>query len=197
MPKFFGNSNQMDHLAEMLQPVELEAISAYLTDKSEKMDLLSPKEGYQPDAERGKNLFSRRGCMACHSYDDPELKGSVANFGPDLSRIHEKIKPGVDGFQWMYTWIKEPGRYHTRTKMPNLYLNPEGEGDKYIDPAADIAAFLLAKGATEFEKFKRGVSVLGVVCDADFTAEEAAALNVAHSGVRITEVLPGSAATRL
>jgi hypothetical protein len=47
----------------------------------------------------------------------------------------------------MYTWLKEPNRYHTRTKMPNLYLNPEGEGDKYIDPAADIAAFLLAKGA--------------------------------------------------
>ncbi len=198
MPKFFGNSNQMDHLAEMLQPVELEAISVFLTAKSETMKLLSPKEGYQPDAERGKNLFSRRGCLACHSYEDPELKGVAnGNFGPDLSRIHEKIKPGVDGFQWMYTWIKEPSRYHTRTKMPNLFLNPEGEGDKYVDPAADIAAFLLAKGAKEFEKFKRGVSVLGVVCDPDFTAEEAAALGVVHSGVRVSEVLPGTAATRL
>ncbi len=198
MPKFFGNSNQGDHLAEMLQPVELEAISAYLVDKSVKMDVLSPKEGYQPDAERGKHLFSRRGCLACHSYDDPELKAGVnTNFGPDLSRIHEKIKPGVDGFNWMYTWIKEPGRYHTRTKMPNLYLNPEGEGDKYIDPAADIAAFLLAKGATEFEKFKRAVSVLGVVCDSEFTQAEAAALGVDHAGVRVSEVLPGSAATRL
>ena len=28
MPKFFGNSNQSDHLAEMLQPVELQAIAA-------------------------------------------------------------------------------------------------------------------------------------------------------------------------
>ena len=197
MPKFFGNTNQMDHLAEMLQPVELEAISAYLVDKSQKMELSSPQEGYKPDAERGKNLFSRRGCMSCHSYDDPELKGMQANFGPDLSRIHEKIKPGVDGFNWMYTWLKEPSRYHTRTKMPNLFLNPEGEGDKYVDPAADIAAFLLAKGPTEFEKFKRGLSVLGVVCDDDFTAAEAAAMGVPHAGVRITEVLPGTAATRL
>jgi len=197
MPKFFGNTNQMDHLAEMLQPVELEAISAYLIDKSQKLDLSAPKEGYTPDAERGKNLFSRRGCMSCHSYDDPELKGMQADFGPDLSRIHEKIKPGVDGFNWMYTWLKEPSRYHTRTKMPNLYLNPEGEGDKYVDPAADIAAFLLAKGPAEFAKFKRGVSVLGVVCDEDFTAAEAAALGAPHAGVRVTEVLPGSAATRL
>lgn len=197
MPKFFGNSNQQDHLAEMLQPVELQAVALYLDAKSQPMDLLSPKEGYEANAERGKNLFSRRGCMACHSYDDEELKGVKADFGPDLTKIHEKIKPGVDGFKWMYTWLKEPNRYHTRTKMPNLYLNPEGEGDKYIDPAADIAAFLLAKGPTEFPKFQTAVSVLGVVCDDNFTDEEAKALGVEHTGVRITEVLPGSAATRL
>lgn len=197
MPKFFGNTNQMDHLAEMLQPVELEAISAYLTAKTEKMPLLSPQEGYTPDGERGKLLFSRRGCMACHSYGDPELQGTNPDFGPDLSRIHEKVKPGPEGFQWMYTWLKEPSRYHTRTKMPNLYLNPEGEGDKYVDPAADIAAFLLAKGSTEFPKFQRPSSVLGVVCDEDFTAVEAAALGVEFKGLRVVEVLPGSSATRL
>ena len=160
-----------DHLAEMLQPVELQAIAAYLETKSQALELLSPKEGYTANAERGKLLFSRRGCMACHSYDDAELKGVNANFGPDLTKISEKIKPGVDGQKWMYTWLKEPTRYHARTKMPNLFLNPEGEGDKYIDPAADIAAFLLAKGATEFPKFQRGVSVLGVVCDSDLPQE--------------------------
>lgn len=198
MPKFFGNSNQQDHLAEMLQPVELQALALFLDAKSEPMELMAPKEGYAPNAERGKTLFSRKGCMACHSYDDEQLKGAKANnFGPDLTRIHEKIKPGVDGFQWLYTWIKEPTRYHTRTKMPNLYLNPEGEGEKYMDPAADIAAFLLQKGAGEFPKFQTLVSVLGVVCDDNFTAEEAASLGIEHSGVRITEVLPGSAATRL
>ncbi len=197
MPKFFGNTNQDDHLAHMLQPVELEAISAYLVAKTQKFDLSVPKAEYVPNAERGKQLFSRRGCMACHSYDDAELKGVNANFGPDLSRIHEKIKPGPDGFNWMYTWLKEPNRYHARTRMPNLYLNPEGEGEKYVDPAADIAAFLLAKGAKEFPKFQRAVSVLGVVCDDDFTADEAKALGVEHAGVRVTEVLPGSAATRL
>ena len=200
MPKFFGNSNQQDHLAEMLQPVELQAIAAYLTAKTQPLEMSSPKEGYVASAERGKQLFSRRGCMACHSYDDAELKGVNADFGPDLTKIHEKIKPGEDGFQWMYSWLKQPNAYHKRTKMPNLFLNPEGEGDKYVDPAADIAAFLLAKGKdapTEFPEFQRPVSVLGVVCDEDFTAAEAAALGVEHAGVRVTEVLPGSAATRL
>ncbi len=197
MPKFFGNSNQSDHLAEMLQPVELQAIAAYLNAKTQPLELQAPKEGYVADAERGKHLFSRRGCMACHSYDDAELKGVNADFGPDLTKIHEKIKPGVDGFKWMYSWLKQPNAYHKRTKMPNLYLNPEGDGDKYVDPAADIAQFLLAKGPTEFPAFARPVSVLGIVGDEDFTAEEAAALGVEHAGVRVTEVLPGSAATRL
>ncbi|RLS51702.1 MAG: PDZ domain-containing protein [Planctomycetota bacterium] len=197
MPKFFGNTNQNDHLAEMLQPVELEATAAYLEQRSQPLTLLKPKDGYVVNPERGKLLFSRRGCMACHSYDDAELKGVNADFGPDLSRIHEKIKPGVDGFLWMYTWLNEPSKYHTRTKMPNLFLKPEGEGEKYVDPAADIAAFLLAKGATEFPKFAQSTSVLGVVCDPEFTAEEAAALGADHVGVRVSEVLPGSAATRL
>ncbi len=202
MPKFFGNSNQSDHLAEMLQPVELLATAAYLEQKSQPLELLKPKDGYVANAERGKQLFSRRGCMACHSYDDPELKGVNADFGPDLSRIHEKIKPGVDGFQWMYTWLNEPSKYHTRTKMPNLFLKPEGEGDKYVDPAADIAAFLLAKAdpdlvAKAFPALNTQTSVLGVVCDPEFTAGEAAALGTDHVGVRVIEVLPGSAATRL
>ncbi len=197
MPKFFGNTNQSDHLAEMLQPVELQAIAAYLEAKTQPLELQAPQEGYVADAENGKLLFSRRGCMACHSYDDAELKGVNADFGPDLTKIHEKIKPGVDGFKWMYSWLKQPNAYHKRTKMPNLYLNPEGEGDKYVDPAADIAQFLLAKGPTEFPAFAAQVSVLGVVGDEDFTAEEAAALGVEHAGVRVTEVLPGSAATRL
>ena len=200
MPKFFGNSNQSDHLAEMLQPVELQAIAAYLTAKTQPLEMSSPKEGYVANAERGKHLFSRRGCMACHSYDDAELKGVNADFGPDLTKIHEKIKPGEDGFQWMYSWLKQPNAYHKRTKMPNLFLNPEGEGDKYVDPAADIAEFLLAKGKDapgQFPALQRPESVLGVVCDEDFTAAEAAVLGVEHAGVRVTEVLPGSAATRL
>ncbi|MEW4527778.1 MAG: c-type cytochrome [Maioricimonas sp. JB045] len=150
MPQFFDLTNQQDDLAHDLQPVELAGIAAYLQQSSQPFELLEPKEGYTPDPERGKKFFGERGCLACHSYDDKAFAGVTADFGPNLTKVHEKLLPGEKGFHWLYTWIREPERYHPRTKMPNLYLTPEGEGDSYVDPAADIAAFLLQGGPKEF-----------------------------------------------
>src|SRR5262249_10562698 len=117
--------------------------------KSTPIEKLHPADGYAADAERGKRLFWQRGCLGCHSHQDyPEIK---SNFGPDLSRVHEKLKPGEEGQAWLYTWIREPERYHPRTKMPNLQLDTYQEGGKPVDPAADIAAYLLAKGPAQFE----------------------------------------------
>ncbi|MFG0335546.1 MAG: c-type cytochrome, partial [Maioricimonas sp. JB049] len=101
-------------------------------------------------AQRGKQFFGERGCLACHTYDDEAFAGITADFGPDLTKVHAKLLPGEAGFRWLYTWIREPERYHPGTKMPNLYLTPEGEGDSYVDPAADIAAFLLQGQYEEF-----------------------------------------------
>lgn len=141
MPQFFNLSNQQDHVAAKFNPVEIAGITTYLIGKSQPLELLTPQEGYQPNAERGKDLFATKGCLACHTH--AEVPGVKQDFGPELSRVHAKIKPGQDGFNWLYTWIREPERHHPRTKMPHLFLNPEGEGDKAVDPAADIAAFLL------------------------------------------------------
>ncbi|MCA9056208.1 MAG: c-type cytochrome, partial [Planctomycetaceae bacterium] len=163
MPQFFELTNQQDHLAGLLQPVEIAGIAAYLEANSESITLLHPREGYQPDAERGKTLFGQRGCLACHSYNDEEFAGIKQSFGPDLSKIHEKIKAGEDGFAWLYTWVKNPMLHHPRTRMPNLYLDPEEKGDSYVDPAADIAAFLLAGGATDFPAMELPGVHLGVV----------------------------------
>lgn len=199
MPKFFGLENQHDHLAEKLQPMELAGIAAYLSAKSQSIDLLQPEEGYVPDVERGKIAFERRGCMACHSHGDPDFAGIKQDFGPELSRVHEKIKPGPEGFNWLYTWVKEPTRHHARTKMPDLKLFPEGEGDTYVDPAADITAFLLQGGPAQFPEIATPKAYIGVAIDPDFTAEEAAALGMdgkSYSGVRVTQVLSGSPAER-
>ncbi|MEZ6066116.1 MAG: c-type cytochrome [Planctomycetaceae bacterium] len=124
MPQFFHLTNQEDRLAELLQPVELAGIEAYLRAKSQPLALLQPKEGYVPDAERGKQLFAQRGCLACHSHDDEEFAGISQTFGPNISKIHEKVRPGAEGFNWMYTWLKEPTLHHPRTRMPNLFLIP-------------------------------------------------------------------------
>ena len=160
MPQFFHLSNQEDELAEKYQQVQIAAIAAYLQEKSESLELMQPVDGYEPNAERGKTLFARRGCLACHSHGDEEFEGSNATFGPELSKVHEKIKAGEEGFNWLYTWIREPARHHTRTKMPDLYLEPEGEGDSYVDPAADIAAFLLEGGPREFPEVEFDNAVL-------------------------------------
>ena len=150
MPQFFHLTNQHDDLAERFQPVQLAAVAEYLQQKSQPLELMQPKDGYKPDVERGKQAFAERGCLACHSHKGEMFAGSTATFGPDLSKVHEKIKPGAEGFNWLYTWVRDPMQHHARTKMPDLFLQPEGEGDNYVDPAADIAAFLLDGGPGEF-----------------------------------------------
>jgi cbb3-type cytochrome oxidase cytochrome c subunit len=153
MPRFFGLTNQQDADAKKFNPVEIAAIATYLRAKSSEMDLDSPKEGYVPDATRGAGEFAKRGCLACHFHDGIEgaTRETGKNFGPDLSRVHAKLKAGKKGFQWLYTWVRNPQRYHPRTKMPHMFLEPETVKGEYHDPAADIAAFLLSRQTDQGE----------------------------------------------
>lgn len=158
MPQFFSLS---DHLSaddadatKKMEAVELAGIASVLLASSQPIDLLKPKEGYAADAERGKQLFTERGCLACHQHSAvPESK---ADFGPNITDIYQKVKRNSDNpafSDWLYTWIRDPERYHTKTRMPNLYLNAylDVDGTTEIDPAADITAFLLSQGnAGEF-----------------------------------------------
>jgi len=141
MPQFFKLDNQQDSHAQQYNPIEIAAMTHYLLGKSSSYEQLSPAADYKPNAERGKELFATKGCVVCHTHE--AVPGLEASFGPELSKVHAKLKAGKLGFDWLYTWIREPERYHARTKMPHLYLDAEGTGDKRIDPAADIAAFLL------------------------------------------------------
>ena len=152
MPQFFGLTNLEDHLGAQLSGLEIRAIAKFLvsqsTPQSEGKTLMSPPEGYAPDAERGKVAFAERGCLACHSHDGDEFKGASATFGPNLTKIGHKLRTGDAGFNWLYTWIRDPERHHPRTKMPNLFLDPVVGDDGAVtsDPAADIAAFLIGSG---------------------------------------------------
>ncbi|REJ93261.1 MAG: hypothetical protein DWQ34_11090 [Planctomycetota bacterium] len=197
MPQFFDLTNQQDHLAGLLQPVELAGLTAYLMERSEEMQLMQPQEGYEPDAERGKIAFSRRGCLACHQHDDPYFDGIDSDFGPNLTKVHEKIQPGPDGFNWLYTWLNNPELHHPRTKMPNLFLTPEGEGENYVDPAADIAAFLLQGGPREFPSIKLPGAYVGIEADENFTEEMAISAGIeSGDGARVKQILAGSPAER-
>ena len=157
MPQFFGlhehltekeDKAELDE-SERFEPIEIRALTEYLLKASDDFEYLEPAEGIteEASAERGKIQFETRGCLACHSHE--EFKGIASTQGPDLSRMGAKLE-GDKGRQWLYSWVQQPHRYHTRTKMPELFLNPIAETDalgkptgKVTDPAADLTAFLL------------------------------------------------------
>lgn len=154
MPQFFGLTNLEDHVGKQLSAVEIAGIAAFLSKQSTDVEFLSPVDGYKPDVERGKAAFGQRGCLACHSHDAEDFKAVKADFGPNLTNVSQKLKPGKQGFGWLYTWIRDPQRHHPRTKMPNLFLDPVQTAEGTVDPAADIAAFLLAPGVKEYQKLE-------------------------------------------
>ncbi|MDA0587897.1 MAG: c-type cytochrome [Planctomycetota bacterium] len=152
MPQFFGLTNLEDHLGAQLSQLEIRAVAKFLIAQSspstDETQLLSPPAGYKPDAERGRKAFTEKGCLACHSHDADEFKGTSATFGPNLTKVGQKLRSGEAGFNWLYTWISDPERHHPRTKMPNLFLTEvRNDKDELVSvPAADIAQFLIGTG---------------------------------------------------
>jgi cytochrome c2 len=150
MPQFFG---LWDHLedddrahSERLERIEILGILHYLLERSQPFQyIVADRPSAPPSAERGKLAFELRGCLACHQHRD--FPYATATQGPDLSGMGDKLASTAgapNGRAWLYSWLKDPTHYHARTKMPNLILDPYEEGEKTIDPAADIAAYLLA-----------------------------------------------------
>ena len=168
MPQFFG---MWDHLqdetdkealemAQRYEPLEIAGIVTYLMDRSQPMmGAVDPIDGVAaPSVERGKLAFELR-CIACHhhaDFDDAN-HGSIAAEprpgisrqiqGPDLSNLGDKfsLENTPDPQKWLYTWIRTPQLYHPRSKMPDNQLTKMTLADgTEVDPAADIAAYLLA-----------------------------------------------------
>lgn len=183
MPAFFNLFDHLQdpedeeslHVAQKLEPIEIRGIMAFLSEYQQTLNPIKPVEGMDPGTPeeqltRGKFQFETRGCLACHTHAEfPEVskyrKPEDIVQGPDLSNISLKFAAdrNPQGKSWLYSWIKDPTRYHARTVMPNLFLNPElhpkaatqdpknPEPDRYFDPAADIVEYLLAKPATPEE----------------------------------------------
>ena len=164
MPRFFGlwdhlKTDEAHHAhaaaneadgkglgdAKKFEPIEVRAVAEFLLEYSQPFEYADPPKGIteEASANRGKHLFQVRGCLACHQHKEfPEAKQTQ---GPDLSRIGAKLDTD-NGKQWLYSWVLEPNRYHARTVMPNLFLNPitdEKNPKQVSDPAADITAYLL------------------------------------------------------
>ncbi|MEM8945614.1 MAG: hypothetical protein AAGD11_10565 [Planctomycetota bacterium] len=181
MPQFFGlhehlqDADDTEELAasQRFEPVEIKALTEFLLSNSDDFEYLEPPAEVteQPSAERGAWQFESRGCLACHAHE--KFLGIASNQGPDLSRLGAKFKT-EKGALWLYSWVKQPHRYHVRTKMPDLYLDPIAEKGpdgkptgKVTDPAADLAVFLMSN-ETDWTP--------GDVPTGDWTADEISAL---------------------
>jgi hypothetical protein len=163
MPQFFGQLGHLEpggesrQISHRYEPVEIQGIVRYLDSASQNFEYLHPPENVaEPSIERGKILFEERGCLACHNHKDfPDTAAYRAADeiiqGPDLSGVGDKLT-GPDGQKWLYSWIKEPSRYHARTVMPDLFLDPIQDADgNRTDPAGDVVAYLLNSSSVDWE----------------------------------------------
>jgi cbb3-type cytochrome oxidase cytochrome c subunit len=96
--------------------------------------------------KRGRQLFSEKGCLACHQHEATAKKGdglpalpSDAHFGPNLTRLAAKLGTGQkdSARAWLVQWILDPMKYHPRTFMPYTHLD--------LTQANDVATWLLAQ----------------------------------------------------
>jgi cytochrome c551/c552 len=148
MPRFFG---LWEHLSgkgleesQRYEPIEIRSMINYLVGASAPFDYVPPYEGItaKPDVERGKKVVQVRGCLACHQHAD--FPDATSTHGPNLSRIGAKVASNPNGEAWLYSWLREPARYHPKTIMPNVLLEPVTLADGTVsDPAADAVAYLL------------------------------------------------------
>ncbi|MFM7207412.1 MAG: PDZ domain-containing protein [Planctomycetaceae bacterium] len=188
MPRFFGLWSHLDgkqlEESRRYEPLEIRSMVHYLTASSAPFEYVAPHEGItaRADAARGRKVVQLRGCLACHQHDD--FPDASSTHGPNLSRIGAKAASHPQGRQWLYSWLREPSRYHPKTIMPNVLLEPVPLADGTVsDPAADATEYLMGSGrdwepAAEWMVETLGGEVPFTMASANaMTAEERAALD--------------------
>ncbi|MEE9601849.1 MAG: hypothetical protein V3V75_00985 [Thermoguttaceae bacterium] len=169
MPSLFGLHEHLDNSSaartSRLEAVEIRGIVEYLLASGEKVTPpAEPRDVTEkPSADRGRRVFRTQGCLACHQHNEfSEVKfpGVQSTQGPDLSNLGAKYTT-AGGRRWLTGWIRDPAHYWPKALMPNSLLAPEplpeetseetseelAELDavvKIVDPAGDVAAFLLS-----------------------------------------------------
>jgi cbb3-type cytochrome oxidase cytochrome c subunit len=108
--------------------------------------LVDKAEGYAGDADKGRVLFTEKGCLACHTHAATETASaalklpeitSAAVFGPNLTQVAAKFGDKAKARKWLIQWILDPHVHSPRSRMPVTHLTPH--------EAADVAAWLLAQ----------------------------------------------------
>jgi len=83
-------------------------------------------------ATQATTLYGASFCSSCHAVQNEAGNLVGGNFGPELTRIGNKVNP-----DWLRRWLNNPAAYHPDTRMPHYRMD-----DKQV---ALLSGFLLAK----------------------------------------------------
>jgi len=89
------------------------------------------------DPTAAATLYGSSFCSSCHAVQNEAGNLVGGNFGPELTRIGNKVNP-----DWLRRWLKDPPQYEAGTRMPHYRFD-----DQQI---ALLSAFLLGKKDTDF-----------------------------------------------
>lgn len=64
-------------------------------------------------------------CLSCHDFKGAKSGGDLR--GPDLARVHDRIRP-----EWIARWLRDPAQISPGTAMPNFFaaFSPKETDDK-------------------------------------------------------------------
>jgi sulfur oxidation c-type cytochrome SoxX len=119
-----GLQERMPHLN--IAPAEARVLAAYLSSVMVDDTLEAAVPTDAGTVARGKALFDREGCVACHIVG--ERGGYV---GPELNGSGKRLKPG-----WIVAWLLQPERWKAGTLEPDHGLKRE--------EAEALAAYVLS-----------------------------------------------------
>ena len=89
------------------------------------------------DPTAAATLYGSSFCSSCHAVQNEAGNLVGGNFGPELTRVGNKVNP-----DWLRRWLKDPPQYEAGTRMPHYRFD-----DQQI---ALLSAFLLGKKDNDF-----------------------------------------------
>ncbi len=110
MPTFRLKAEQISHLV------------AYLISEKALPKRLAQYDRKKASAKKGKEIFTKKGCIACHSDQrkEPCLTDRVPNLGDAALKLNSR---------WIVTWLQDPSGLSPETAMPRLMLTDEDRRD--------------------------------------------------------------------
>ena len=129
MPKFRLSDEQLNDLVSFLYAIE---------DKQMNLRLLVDRQGA---ADKGKAVFTQKGCVACHS-EKADAMGLTRRV-PLLSDTGLKLKS-----DWLVNWISDPVAINPDTWMPRLELT--------VEEVQNLTAYLKSLGDKALKKYISG-----------------------------------------